>query len=433
MQRQSQVRIWKSEALPADWFKRQKANEEEAQEVENSVKAIIKQVKDDGNDALVKFALKFDKAELTLRTIKVKTEEIKEAYKKTNIEQVSALKFIKEKVNALQKQMLTQAEIKTFSDGIWVQTVLRPIESVGCYVPGGQAAYPSTLIMTAVPAKVAGVPRIVVCSPPDTKGKVNPLVLVAADICGVDEVYKVGGAQAIAALAYGTKTIKPVRKIVGPGNKYVTAAKVLVSTDVAIDMPAGPSEVLVLADESANARFIALDMVSQAEHGGDSVAGLITTSEKVALQVQKNLATVAALAGRGEKVSEALVKYGFIIICKSMEEAVSLVNQFAPEHLEVMTAKPKEIAEKLTAGLILIGPYSPVALSDYGSGTNHVLPTGGFAQSFSGLSALDFMRRVSIVESSRTGLERVKDSIKVMAEAENLPNHYKAIEARFEK
>ena len=433
MQRQSKVRVWKSEALPADWFKRQKADEKAVQEVENSVKAIIKQVKENGNGALVEFALKFDKAELTLRTLKVKTEEIKEAYKKASLEQVLALKFMKERVNAFQKQLLTQTEIKTSSDGIWVQTVLRPIESVGCYVPGGQAAYPSTLIMTAVPAKVAGVPRIVVCSPSDAKGKVNPLVLVAADICGVDEVYKVGGAQAIAALAYGTKTIKPVRKIVGPGNKYVTAAKVLVSTDVAIDMPAGPSEVLVLADESADARFIAFDMVSQAEHGGDSVAGLITTSEKVALQVQENLATVAASAGRGEKVSEALAKYGFIIVCKSMEEAVSLVNQFAPEHLEVMTAKPKEIAEKLTAGLILIGPYSPVALSDYGSGTNHVLPTGGFAQSFSGLSVLDFMRRVSIVESSRTGLERVKDTVKVMAEAENLPNHYKAIQARFEK
>jgi histidinol dehydrogenase len=433
VQRQSQVRVWKSEALPADWFKRQKADEKAVQEVENIVKAIIKQVKENGNGALVEFALKFDKAELTLRTLKVKTEEIKEAYKKASLEQVLALKFMKEKVNAFQKQLLTQTEIKTSSDGIWVQTVLRPIESVGCYVPGGQAAYPSTLIMTAVPAKVAGVPRIVVCSPPDAKGKVNPLVLVAADICGVDEVYKVGGAQAIAALAYGTKTIKPVRKIVGPGSKYVTAAKVLVSTDVAIDMPAGPSEVLVLADESADARFIAFDMVSQAEHGGDSVAGLITTSEKVALQVQENLATVAASAGRGEKVSEALAKYGFIIVCKSMEEAVSLVNQFAPEHLEVMTAKPKEIAEKLTAGLILIGPYSPVALSDYGSGTNHVLPTGGFAQSFSGLSVLDFMRRVSIVESSRTGLERVKDTVKVMAEAENLPNHYKAIQARFEK
>jgi histidinol dehydrogenase len=287
--------------------------------------------------------------------------------------------------------------------------------------------------MTAVPAKVAGVPRIVVCSPSDARGKVNPLVIVAADVCGVDEVYRVGGAQAIAALAYGTRTIKPVRKIVGPGSRYVTEAKVQVSSDVAIDMPAGPSEVVVLADESANARFIAFDMVSQAEHGGDSVAGLITNSEKVAMQVQENLTAIAASAERSEKIQESLAKYGFIIICKNMEEAVSLVNQFAPEHLEVMTAKPKEAAEKLTAGLILLGPYSPVALSDYASGTNHVLPTGGYAQSFSGLSALDFMRRVSIVESSRTGLDRVRESVKVMAEAENLPNHYKAVEARFER
>jgi histidinol dehydrogenase len=198
-------------------------------------------------------------------------------------------------------------------------------------------------------------------------------------------------------------------------------------------MPAGPSEVLILADETADARFIAFDMVSQAEHGGDSVAGLITTSENVALRVQENLGIVAASAERREKIQEALTKYGFIIVCKNMEESISLVNQFAPEHLEVMTVKPKDIAEKLTAGLILLGPYSPVALSDYASGTNHVLPTDGFAKSFSGLSVFDFMRRVSIVESSRTGLERVKDSVKVMAEAENLPNHYKAIEARFEK
>jgi histidinol dehydrogenase len=433
VQKQSQVKVWKSNSLPADWFKRQKTDEKAAREVDCSVKEIISQVKANGDGALVDFALKFDKAELNLHALKVKAGEIKEAYNKASSQQVLALKFMKEKVNAFQKQLLTQTEIKTVGDGISVQTVLRPIESVGCYVPGGQAVYPSTLVMTAVPAKVAGVPRIVVCSPSDAKGKVNPLVLVAADICGVDEVYRVGGAQAIAALAYGTKTIKPVRKIVGPGSKYVTAAKVLVSTDVAIDMPAGPSEVLVLADESADARLIAFDMVSQAEHGGDSVAGLITTSERVALQVQEHLKKITASAERGDKVAEALAKYGFMIVCSGMEEAVCLVNQFAPEHLEVMAANAKELAGKLTAGLILLGSYTPVALSDYGSGTNHVLPTGGFAQSFSGLSALDFMRRVSIVESSRTGLERVKDSVKVMTEAESLPNHYKAIQARFEK
>jgi histidinol dehydrogenase len=427
------VKIWNSKELPTDWFKRQQADQKAIQELENNVKAIINQVKAEGDEALVEFAQKFDKAELNSRGLKVKPSEIKEAYTKTSPDQISALKFMKEKVSAFQKQLLVQTDIKTSNDGISVQTVLRPIESVGCYVPGGQAAYPSTLIMTAIPAKVAGVPRVVVCSPSDVKGKVNPLVLVAADICGVDEVYKVGGAQAIAALTYGTKTIKPVRKIVGPGSKYVTTAKVLVSTDVAIDMPAGPSEVLVLADESADARLIAYDMISQAEHGGDSVAGLITTSETLAIVVDENLAKLADSTERSEKISESLAKYGFIIVCGDIEEMVNLSNQFAPEHLEVLTAKPRELAEKLTAGLILLGPYSPVALSDYGSGTNHVLPTGGFAQSFSGLSAFDFMRRVSIVESGRTGLERVKDSIKIMTEAENLPNHSKAIQARFEK
>ncbi len=427
------VKIWSSKELPADWFRRQQIDSKATDELKVSIQAIINRVKADGDVALVEFALKFDKAELSPRALRVKPAEIKEAYTKTSPQQISVLKLMQEKVSKFQKQLLTQTDMKTKSDGISVQTILRPMESVGCYVPGGQAAYSSTLVMTVVPAKVAGVPRIVVCSPSDSRGKVNHLVLVAADICGVDEVYKVGGAQSIAAMAYGTRTIAPVRKIVGPGSKYVTEAKVLVSTDVAIDMPAGPSEVLVLADESADARLIAFDMVSQAEHGGDSVAGLITTSEKLASQVKENLAKVATSAQRGEKISESLAKYGFIIVCNSLEEAIDLVNQFAAEHLEVLIANPKEVAEKLTAGLILLGPYTPVALSDYGSGTNHVLPTGGFAHSFSGLSALDFMRRVSIVESTRVGLERVKDSIKVMTEAENLPNHYKAIAARLEK
>jgi len=433
VQTQVKVKISRVEELSPDWFKRQKADPREAQQLEDNVKDIIKQVKENGDNALIELAEKFDKAKLTQKTLVVRSEEIKEAYTKTSSDQISALRFMKERVSTFQKQLLAQPEVKTVDNGISVQTVLRPIESIGCYVPGGQAAYPSTLVMTAAPAKIAGVPRIVVCSPSDVKGKVNPLVLVAADICGVDEVYKVGGAQAIAALAYGTKAIKPVRKIVGPGSKYVTEAKVLVSTDVAIDMPAGPSEVLVLADELADARFIAYDMISQAEHGGDSVAGLITTSQKLAENVQKKLAELAASTERSEKISESLSKYGFIIVCNKFDEMVRLANQFAPEHLEVMTANARELAEKLIAGLILIGSYSPVPLSDYLSGTNHVLPTGGFAQSFSGLSVLDFMRRVSIVESSRTGLERVKDSMKILTDAENLPNHYKALAARLEK
>jgi len=287
--------------------------------------------------------------------------------------------------------------------------------------------------MTTIPAKVAGVPRIVVCSPPNEDGEVNPLVLVAADICGVNEVYKVGGAQAIAALAYGTDTIKQVRKIVGPGSKYVTMAKVLVSKDVAIDMPAGPSEVLVLADETANTKFVAADMISQAEHGSDSVAGLITTSPTVAEGVLEWLSKLVRSSERCKIVEKALTECGFIITCDTADEMIALVNVFAPEHLEIMTKNPLEIVDKVTsAGLILIGSYSPVSLSDYGSGTNHVLPTGGFAHAFSGLSVLDFVRRVSVVDCSKEGLLALKAHVKVMTEAENLPAHYKAVEARFE-
>ncbi len=433
MQTPVQIKVYKSKQLPQNWAKRQQVDQKATSELEATVKSIISQVKADGDKALLEFALRFDKAKLTPATLKASPEEIKDAYNKVSKEQVAAIEFMKQRVSVFQKQLVSQTEVKAFNEGIIVQTMLRPIESVGCYIPGGQAAYPSTVVMTAVPAKIAGVPRIVICSPSDAEGKVNPLVLVAADICGVTEVYKVGGAQAIAALAYGTETIKPVRKIVGPGSKYVTMAKVLVSQDVAIDMPAGPSEVLILADQYADARFIAYDMISQAEHGTDSVAALITTSEKLAGQVQEQLAQLAAAAPRGDKVSDSLSKYGFIIVCDSMEEAVTLTNQFAAEHLEVMANNAKLLAEELVAGLILLGPYSPVPLSDYASGTNHVLPTGGFAQSFSGLSAIDYMRRVSIAECSREGLEKVKAQVKVLTDTENLPNHYKAIAARFEQ
>jgi histidinol dehydrogenase len=339
---------------------------------------------------------------------------------------------MKQRVEIYQKQQL-QPENQTNIDGITIKTVMYPLESVGCYVPGGQAAYPSTVVMTAVPAKIAGVKRIVVCSPSNAEGKVNALVLVASDICGVTEIYKVGGAQAIAALSYGTQTIKPVRKIVGPGSKYVTAAKVLVSTDVAIDMPAGPSEVLILADDTADPWLIAFDMVSQAEHGTDSIAGLITTSEQLAETVQKNLVEITSSTERSEKISMSLKKYGFIITCSSIDEMIELANQFAPEHIEVITKNAADLSGKLTAGLILIGPYSPVSLSDYASGTNHVLPTGTFAQSFSALGVYDFSRRVSIVECSKTGLAKVKNHVKVLTETENLPNHYKAIDARFKQ
>jgi histidinol dehydrogenase len=428
------MRIWKARELPPNWFKRKATDEKDSVAVENNVKEIIGAVQKRGNAALIEFTEKFDKTKLTARDLRVTSAEIKAAYKAVSQQQINALKLMREKLFANEKLALQQIGYKTSREGITVQVVMRPIESVGCYVPAGQAVYPSTLVMTTIPAKVAGVQRIVVCSPPTSKGTINPLILVAADICEVDEVYRVGGVQAIAALAYGTETIKPVKKIVGPGSKYVTAAKVQVSKDVAIDMPAGPSEVLVLADEGANPKLVAADMISQAEHGADSVAGLITASKKFADDVLRCLDEQSALAERREIVEKALSTHGFIIVCKEdPDEMASLANAFAPEHLEIMTKTPKDIADKITsAGLILIGPYSPVALSDYGSGTNHVLPTGGFGSAYSGLSALDFMRRVSIVESSKEGLDKLKNHVKVLTEAENLPNHYKAVEARFE-
>ena len=434
MPNQVQVRLWRSSVLPLDWYKRQPSNEQTNAQVESNVKAIISYVMKSGDAALLTLTKQFDQARLKAKDMRVTPSEIKEAYNKVTQEQLDALKFMKKKISAFEKLTLKQVGFKTSQVGVTVQNVLRPIESVGCYIPGGQAAYPSTLVMTAVPAKAAGVPRIVVCSPPNGEGKVNPLVLVAADICEVNEVYKVGGAQAIAALAYGTETIEPVRKIVGPGSKYVTAAKIFVSKDVAIDMPAGPSEVLVVADETANPQFIAFDMISQAEHGEDSVAGLITPSKKLAKEVQDWLAKTVVGAERGEIVAKALEQYGFIITCKDISEAIELANAFASEHIEIMARNPKKIAERITsAGLILIGSYSPVALSDYASGTNHVLPTGGFGRAFSGLSALDFARRVSVVESSKDGLQDIRECVKIMTDVENLPNHYKAVEARLQR
>ena len=434
MRKRARVKIWKASELPPDWFTRQGTGRKTSRQIEDKVEAIVSEVKRNGDSALLGFTEKFDKAKLDRQNLRVKQEEIDEAFTMVSEKQVSSIRFMKDRVRAFEKRNLYRGKVEFSENGVTVQNVLRPITSVGCYVPGGQAAYPSTLVMTVVPAKVAGVQRIVVCTPPDPIGKVNPIVLVAADICGVDEIYKIGGAQAIAALAYGTETIRPVKKIVGPGNKYVTLAKIFVSKDVAIDMPAGPSEILVLADETADPQFIVLDMISQAEHGTDSVAGLITTAENLAREVQAGLEAKLNSLQRSEIVETSLERNAFMVICPDMNSAVELANIFAPEHIEIMTRNPDQIMARITsAGLILLGSYSPVALSDYCSGTNHVLPTGGFGHAFSGLSASDFSRRVSIVEGSKEGLLSVKDQVNTMAEAENLPNHYEAVEGRFKK
>ena len=401
--------------------------------LENRVKQIIDDVVMRQDAALIDYTEKFDHVTLGKQDLRITSEEIEESYRRVSEDQISAIESMKRRVETLEKQTLNCAETEIETDGFRVRTLSRPIESVGCYVPGGEASYPSTLVMAATPAKLAKVSRVVICSPPTEQGTINSLTLVAADICEVDEIYKVGGVQAIAALAYGTESIKPVRKIVGPGNKYVTMAKALVSRDIAIDMPAGPSEVLILADETADPRFVALDMVSQAEHSADSIAGLITTSEELAKKVINELQGIVPSARRGAIITRALSNQGFMVICRSTEEMVDLANDFSPEHIEILTREPKQVANKIsTAGLILTGPYSPVSASDYCFGTNHILPTGGFGRTYSGLSVLDFVRRVGVVECSRNGLAKLRNNAKILAEAENLPNHFAAIEGRFE-
>jgi len=400
-------------------------------ELQAYVREIIKKVQTDGDIALVEFTKKFDKVSLDVGSLKVSRKEISKAYAKVTEDQIHALKSMKERLEVVERKVLEKVNLTVKVGGVQIDIRTRPLRRVGCYVPGGKAAYPSTLLMTVVPALIAGVPNIVVCSPPDKNGLPNPLTLVAADICGVDEVYRVGGPQAIAAMAYGTQTINPVDKIVGPGNIYVTMAKMLVSRDVAIDFPAGPSELLVLADETANPRYIALDMCAQAEHGPDTVVGLITTSKSLAEKTLREMEKLLKLS-RHEIITKALSDNGFIAVCKTFEEMIELTNDFAPEHVELMLENPEEVIEKIfAAGIILVGPHSPASLSDYYGGTNHVLPTGGYGKFFSALSCLDFVKRVAVLKCSRKGLFKAREHIRILSEAENLPCHFKAVEGRF--
>jgi histidinol dehydrogenase len=400
-------------------------------EIEDYVKEIMDEVRKNGDNALANFVKKYDGVKVNIEKFKVEREEIDKAYESVKEDEISALKFSKRRIEDFQKAILKRLEFKWHDEGVQVTNLALPIESVGCYVPGGSLPYPSSLIMAVVPAKVAKVPRIAVCSPPMSDGNLNPIILVAADICGVDEIYKIGGAHAIAALAYGTESIKPVKKIVGPGNKYVTAAKILASKDVAIDMPAGPSEILILADDSANPKFITLDLISQAEHSPDSICGLVTTSRDLASKITSELEKIMASLERADTIKKALTQNGFIVICDNMNEAIEFVNGFAPEHLEIITKEFDEIAKQIvSSGMIFLGHYSPVSAGDYCIGTNHILPTGGFAKVYSNLSVIDFVKRVSVVKCSKEGLLKIVKPISTLARKEGLINHAIAVEER---
>ncbi|HEV8404393.1 MAG TPA: histidinol dehydrogenase [Nitrososphaera sp.] len=393
-------------------------------------KAIMKNVAEHGDSAVLDYTAKFDGVRLD--SLVVNEQEMKQAYSQVTKEQVRTVREMKEQLAKSELAVLKRLKgIAVSSDGVKINRMIKPVASVGCYVPGGRARYPSTAVMCAVPAKVAGVKRIVAISPPRKDGTIDPLTLVAADICGADEFYKAGGAQGIAALTYGTESVRPVSKIVGPGGMFVTAAKLIASSSVSTDMVAGPTELLVFADATTDPRLVAVDLVSQAEHGTDTICGLVTVSEKLASHVQRQIQLIVEKITRSDIVKSSLQNNGFVAICKNESACVEFVNEFAPEHLEIMCKNADAIAKKIdSAGLVLIGQYSPSAASDYSLGSNHVLPTLGFGKSRASLSVLDFIKIVNKVKVSKGGLAKVDRSVKEMASAEGLLNHYEAVRAR---
>ncbi len=398
----------------------------EVSKAEEAVRPIIERVRAEGDKAVKEFTERFDGAKI--EEIRVSKEEIEGAEKKISRELVKALETAAENIAEFHRMQLPE-EFSLNDNGKELGAIFRAIPRVGCYIPGGRAAYPSTVLMTAIPARVAGVKHIAVATPPGRDGEINPLILAACKIAGVTRVYRMGGAQAIAALAYGTESIDRVDKIVGPGNIYVTSAKRLMSSEVAVDMPAGPSEVLIIADERADARVIAYDLLAQAEHDPDATCILITTSEAIGEDVRKILED-KNLAER-EEAYLSLEKNGAIIIADNVEDAVDFSNSFAPEHLQIVTARSKELLEEIeNAGSVFLGNYTPVASGDYASGTNHVLPTSGFARAYSGLNTRSFLKIIFWQKLSKEGIKKLSEVIIPLAEAEGLKAHADSVKIR---
>ena len=400
---------------------------------EKTVKEIVADVHQRGDEALLEYTAKFDKANLTPETMRVTEEEIKAAYAAVDDSLLSVIrKAIKniEEYHELQKR---NSWITTKPDGTVLGQKIAPVEYAGVYVPGGKAAYPSTVLMNVLPAKVAGVPNIVMTTPCNAEGVVYPNTLVAANEAGVTEIYKCGGAQAIAALAYGTATIPKVDKIVGPGNIFVAIAKREVFGHVSIDSIAGPSEILVLADETPNPKYVAADLLSQAEHDELASAILVTTSEALAKEVSDWTDRFTAELERKEIIQKSLDNFGYILVAETMEDAIETANLLAPEHMEILTKDPFQVMTKVrNAGAIFLGEYSSEPLGDYFAGPNHVLPTNGTARFFSPLGVDDFIKKSSIISYSRDALEAVHKDIETFAESEGLTAHANSIRVRFE-
>lgn len=402
-------------------------------EYEQGVSEILDRVKKEKDEAVFDYTLKFDQAAINADNIKVTEEEIKEAYASADPALVEIIRKALKNIETYHEKQRQYSWFDSKPDGTMLGQKVTPLRRVGVYVPGGKAVYPSSVLMNIVPAKVAGVEEIIMVTPPGKDGKVTPNTLVAAHEAGATAIYKVGGAQAIGALAYGTQSIPKVDKIVGPGNIYVALAKKAVYGHVSIDAIAGPSEILVIADETANPRYVAADLLSQAEHDELASAILVTTSEELASQVSDQVDAFLKELPRSEIMSKSLDNYGYILIADTMEEAIETANEIASEHLEIQTKDPYDVMTKIrNAGAIFIGEYSSEPLGDYFAGPNHVLPTNGTAKFFSPLSVDDFIKKSSIIAYSRNALEAIHDDIEDFAKAEQLTAHANSIKVRFE-
>ena len=423
--------------------RRQKTSEKDRK----IVQSILNDVRKNGDSAVKKYERKFNGRKTS--QLRVSAKEIKEAKSKISRREYKAIGAVSYWLDLFTERgvrnMVQGAVKKTGGDNVdtryaleeygfpIIERSLVPIPSVGCYIPGGQARYPSSVAMSVTPAKMAGVKRIVVVSPPGRDGKIDPLTIAAAKRCGATEIYKVGGAQAIGALAYGTKSIPKVDKIVGPGGKFVSIAKSLVSDQTAIDMVAGPTELGIIVNASSNPELVALDLISQAEHSKDTMCFVITQSKAMAKQIQKSIEKLIPGTERSSIIKESISKNGFIAICKNENEVIELANKIAPEHLELMVGNAKTLSKKITgAGLLLIGKNTPSAASDYILGTNHILPTNGFGRTRGELSVLDFLKLQTVVESNKKRFLELRDSLKALTDAEGLPNHYKAVKRRLD-
>lgn len=400
---------------------------------EASVAAILADVKEKGDEAVFDYTKRFDGADINVANIVVTKEEIDEAYSLVDEQLVEVIRKALVNIREYHAKQKQYSWFDSTPNGTILGQKVTPLNRVGVYVPGGKAAYPSSVLMNIIPAKVAGVNQIIMTTPPGKDGRVNPGTLVAANEAGVDVIYKVGGAQAIAAMAYGTDSIRKVDKIVGPGNIYVALAKKAVYGHVSIDSIAGPSEILVIADETANPRYVAADLLSQAEHDEMASAILITTSEELADKVSKEIDSFVAELSRSEIISKSLENYGYILIARDIDEAVETANEIASEHLEIVTRDPFTVMTKIrNAGAIFLGEYSSEPLGDYFAGPNHVLPTNGTAKFFSPLGVDDFIKKSSIISYSREALEPIHEDIIKFANAERLTAHANSIKVRFE-